>query len=557
SGSLIVRGGSVIIEQDAEKSDYKTEIIVASTEVYGGQIIIGKLSNAKVTGSGFRTGSIIIEQDAEKSTDVDTSLIVKTGGSLLFDASLNTGYDYCLKLGANTYTTFENGSTIDLDVTETGNPKPILIGQNASLLDLNENSELAAKFEHLFTLNKAELFSVPFANQNSEIFTVDAKIKTWSEANYEMDDLTNAQTFNYMQGFSIIYPAADYLSITEGILNTGTLSLGLEYTDGISIDQNGWNLCGNPYPSAIDWELQTELGNISSTIYQYDDISKQYKLYQKGGLALNGGSQYVKPGQGFFVRASGSGASLSLNNDMRLHYAVDGSSTKETPSDFLRLKVEGNSYSDETIIRFVNGATNGYDEGTDAYKLLSPVTDAPQLFSLMGSEKSKTAINSLPTHEPIGATVQLCFKAGVDGTYKITASELNFESSVDVILKDLNDNTTYNLKTTSEYSFNYTTSDAEERFELKFGDGAVGVNNLDNNKLKLDIYAFGDNVYIKTFDDKNYKYELYNINGKLIKSNNLTKKGLNAINVANLPGIYIVKVISGNKIYQKSVSLVK
>ena len=65
------------------------------------------------------------------------------------------------------------------------------------------------------------------------------------------------------------------------------------------------------------------------------------------------------------------------------------------------------------------------------------------------------------------------------------------------------------------------------------------------------------NVYIKTFDNKNYRYEVYNIDGKLIKRNILKKKGLNTVNLNSLSGIYVIKVISGKNVYRKIIPIIK
>lgn len=555
NGKLYVKGGSVIIEQDAEKTTYKTELIAPLTEIHGGQIVIGKLSNAKVTGSGFRTGSIIIEQDAEKSTDVDTSLIIKTGGSLLIDASLNNDNPFSLSLGSNTYVTFEEGSTIDLDFAQTGNSKPILIKENASLVDMNESNTLAGQFEHLFVQNTMEQFATPFSSVNSTAFTADANISAWDEVSSAFDVLTTAKDFGYMEGFSITYPAANYLSVTSGTLNSGALSSALNYTEGLNADENGWNLAGNPYPSSIDWELVTANG-FATSMYQYDKTSKQYKVYQQGGLSLNGGQQYIMPGQAFFVRAGSATASLGLNNDMRLHYFASAATTTEAPNNYLKLRVEGNGYSDETIVRFTDAATDNYDEVLDAFKLLSPDTEVPQLFTLSGTESLKMTINSLKPGNDNAVTVPLNFRAGVDGTYTLTATDLNFDATIPITLKDLSDNSTHNLVSNPTYSFTYATSDVDARFEIQFGTGITGMDNL-NKALNVAIYAFGTDVFIKTFDDKDYRYEIYNMNGKLVKNANLLNKGLNTISMNSLSGIYIVKVISGNKISKKSISIIK
>ncbi len=555
NGTLYVRGGSVIIEQDAEKSTYKTEIIVPKTEVYNGRIIIGQLSKLKVVGSGFRTGSIIIEQDAEKSTNVDTSLIIKTGGSLLIDNNLDPAANYSLSIGSNTYVTFEEGSEINLDYAQTGTVKPIILKQGASLLDMNTADQLPAKFEHSFMQNIPVLFSSPFASVNSAGFSTDATISVWNETDKSWANLATSTDFTAMEGFKVLYLTMNYNSSIEGTLNTGNVSKSLDFSSNSVAGETGWNLTGNPYPSAIIWD-SVNTDNISAAVYTYNEQTKQYSVYMKGGLSLNGAIPYLEAGKAFFVKASDANVSFSLTNAARVHYDFT-TPLKATPSDYLKLAVEGNSYSDEAIIRFVADATNDYDAQYDAFKLLAEDDAVPQIYSVLQADASKMAINTLTPPGSNGVTVPLDFKASVDGTYKISVKELNFATDVSVVLKDLKDNITQDLRTTPDYSFTYTSGDPVNRFEIQFGAGITAVDNIENQELNVDIYSNENNIYIKTFDNNEYRYEVYDIQGKVIQADKLTNKGLNTIELSTQQGIYIVKVISGNLEYKKKVAITK
>ncbi len=551
SGTLYVRGGSVIIEQDAEKATYKTEIIAPKTEVYNGRITIGQLSGVKVVGSGFRTGSIIIEQDAEKSTKVDTSLIIKRGGSLLIDNNMDPNAAFSLSIGSNTYVTFEEGSEINLDYAQTGTVKPVILKQGASLLDMNTADQLPAKFEHSFMQNIPVLFSSPFDNVNSTGFSTDATISVWNETDKSWANLGTSTYFMAMEGFKVLYPTINCSVSIEGTLNTGNVNKSLDFSSNSIAGEIGWNLTGNPYPSAIIWD-SVNTDNISAAVYTYNEQTKQYNVYMKGGISLNGAIPYLEVGKAFFVRANDANVSFSLTNAARAHYDFT-TPLKATPSDYLKLAVEGNSYSDEVIIRFVADATNDYDAQYDAFKLLAEDDAVPQIYSILASDASKMAINTLTPPGNSGVTVPLDFKASVDGAYKISVKELNFATDVSVVLKDLKDNITQDLRTNPDYSFTYTNGDPVNRFEIQFGAGITAVDKIENQELNVDIYSNKNNIYIKTFDDNEYRYEVYDIQGKVIQADKLINRGLNTIELNTQQGIYIVKVSSGNLEYKKKV----
>src|SRR6267378_3327803 len=58
--------------------------------------------------------------------------------------------------------------------------------------------------------------------------------------------------------------------------------------------------------------------------------------------------------------------------------------------DAIKLKVSGNSYSDETVIRFLEGASPGFDSNYDAWKLFSPNQNVPSIFT---KEKTGKAVS--------------------------------------------------------------------------------------------------------------------------------------------------------------------
>jgi hypothetical protein len=131
----------------------------------------------------------------------------------------------------------------------------------------------------------------------------------------------------------------------------------------------------------------------------------------------------------------------------------------------LKLKIDGNGYSDETIVYFIPQATTGFDPGYDAYKMMG-ILAAPQFYSII--DCCKLSINALP--EIYNAmTVRLGFRVGVNTNYTITATGLfTFGADTAVFLEDTKMNEFIHLKTDSVYTFFGETTDQEERFRIHF-----------------------------------------------------------------------------------------
>lgn len=134
--------------------------------------------------------------------------------------------------------------------------------------------------------------------------------------------------------------------------------------------------------------------------------------------------------------------------------------------NLLRLSVDGNTYSDQTIIIFIDGATEGFDSDYDAYKLAG-IPAAPQFYSIISC--CNLAVNALPLMVS-DVTVQMGFEVGATTTYTISATDLyTFDPSITIHLFDSIDDVLVNLRSDSVYSFMASPGDITERFKVYFG----------------------------------------------------------------------------------------
>ena len=247
------------------------------------------------------------------------------------------------------------------------------------------------------------------------------------------------------------------------------------YTNTLSSDHDGWNMIGNPYPSTIDWDAPGWVKtNIDNEVSIWNPGMQTYAQYSNG-VGVNGGSRYIPSSQAFWVHASGPNPVLTIQenckavNDPSFIRMSDQQFASIAP-DMLRLRISGNNYSDETVVRFMSNATDTFDSQFDARKFYSFSPDPPQIATVFNGEDY--AINCVPFPASSVKTIPLraYVGQGFSGTYTISRDSLwNLPSSMCVILEDRYTGTLVNLNTTISYSVYFSDTTYAPRFFLHFG----------------------------------------------------------------------------------------
>jgi hypothetical protein len=170
---------------------------------------------------------------------------------------------------------------------------------------------------------------------------------------------------------------------------------------------------------------------------------------------------------------------------------------KVNENQIIKLQIAGNNLTDETAIVFTDFATENFDNNFDALKLFSPVTNAPQIYSV-SNDFEYFAINSLNILDE-NTTIQLGLRAETEGEYSISLSEINLTDFQNVYLFDSKLNKITNLTNAQSYNFEYFTNDNPFRFVLMFSETTNVCEELKNN---VNIYS-QNNTFIK---NRNFVY---------------------------------------------------
>jgi trimeric autotransporter adhesin len=277
---------------------------------------------------------------------------------------------------------------------------------------------------------------------------------------------------------------------TTGILNQGTITVANWYTPGSTnlgfttvsdtTSVEGSNLVGNPYASSIDWD-QSDSTNTAAPIYvphiapfSYQLIltgqgAGNYNVYQAGnggvGTVNTVNSNIIPSGEGFFVFATGTGASLTFTEAAKTNAQVTGSNLylakrlalSSNTQQSMRFQLSMDTLSwDGTIIRFNANAHANYNRTEDATYRVG--TGKVSLSSLSGDRRS-LAINQLPFAVK-GQKIPLNVSAAANGTYSLGMTRITGVSQLfNVWLKDNYLKDSVDMRASSSYSFSILHSD--------------------------------------------------------------------------------------------------
>lgn len=209
-------------------------------------------------------------------------------------------------------------------------------------------------------------------------------------------------------------------------------------------------------------------------------------------------------------------------------------------TDALKLRVIGNSYQDEMVVRFLNGATTGYDGNYDAFKFFSPNPSVPSIYTTTDNGW-EMAVNSLPGLDK-SWKIPVFIKSPVAGNYTIeTEFPGLFESGTGIYLKNNLTGTFYDIDGISQFSVNFP---QDTTASLPFF--TLYINHLPELQ-SLDPLCHGDNNGILTatvFNDTISSVELTSLSASATSAANPMDSSFTNVNLE--AGTYIHKLIFKN-----------
>ena len=454
--------------------------------------------------------------------------------------------------------TNQASGTIDLDgyLTAQGNlvnNATFNINSGASFIN-NGTVSGTTTVKRSLSANQAHYISSPISGGEVNDFA-GGFVFQYSEQNSDWTSLETG-SLEVMKAYSVEFLTEKTVNFS-GNLNSGTQQINL------TNDASGWNLVGNPYTSALNWDnAGWTKTDIDATFYLWNGTNYSYygtADHAGNSLFINNATEYIPAMQGFFVKVKTgvTNGELSVTNQARVHNAEEFYKKTENKTDFqhIRLVAKGNNYEDETLIAFFAQADNEFNSKHDAYKLFTTHPEVPQIYTTT-NKGTELAINSLP--ECNEELVLNCnFTAGENGNYSISVRELNLENISKIYLEDKNLSKFSELAINDEYTFDYLISDDSDRFKIHFTQSALGVEENSNIESNITIFAIAKEVHIQSVAIENSKsvFSVFDLSGKLLMQKNLLLGYQNTVKLENLQGTYLVKLLVDGKEITKKVFL--
>ncbi len=359
----------------------------------------------------------------------------------------------------------------------------------------------------------------------------------------------------------------------SGIPNDGDYSF--------TLDQNKFNLIGNPYPSALDAEafINDNSSEFNGVIYIYNGLSDNSHVRGNYTGTYNtivsgvtvGGGRYLPIGQAFFVtkETPGSGTLVFKNSQRTLTTLSDTGSllaksdkTKKglinNDKELTTLKLDfkfnlsENEVRTRTVATVFRGLTDEYDIGFDAVMWGLQPTDL--YLKVKGSDSPYIITGTFD----FDSSLEIPLVVQLDQDREVTFS-INEKIKIDspVYLNDRVLNEFYNLDEASK-SINLISGTYDDRFFITFNNTTLSNSDYNRDDFLITIESKGNGEFLIT-NASNLQIEnakVYNILGaevfnKEIKSNmneinfNLNKlaKAVYIINIKTSEGIFNKKII--------------
>ncbi|WP_207426934.1 T9SS type A sorting domain-containing protein [Pedobacter sp. SYSU D00535] len=304
---------------------------------------------------------------------------------------------------------------------------------------------------------------------------------------------------NYANKVNAPYANPESVTVTyKGAVNQGNITRNLTYNYYPNEPFNGFNLVGNPYPAIIDWEavIRTNTSNEIRIIKPTGGC-----ITYSGGFSLNAGDQnfrYIQPGQGFFVKATGPGASITFTESAkdfstapgRLLALQEGSSVKTGISSaktaalppvsakVLRFNLQDAKNTEEALIVFSSGKSAQADLDDAVF-----FTGSTAAASTLSDDSVRLAINFMPDIAEV-EKVRLHVDGG-SGSVRLNFTDIASLSDNEIFLKDNFLNKIIDIKENRSYEFSIdrknTKTFGASRFNLLFTPRSV----LPGEVLKL------------------------------------------------------------------------
>ncbi|MCH2194081.1 T9SS type A sorting domain-containing protein [Kordia sp.] len=468
--------------------------------------------------------------------------------------------------------TVNAGATLDVyyDLTNNGT---ITVENNASLI-FRENKAVSGTGDYVVLRDSPDytnryfysFWSTPITETNANIATIFPNVGGY---NYywdasPTDAFWNNDHSNMGVGRGYAFRANHYNVETarfSGTVNNGDITEPVYYTNDPDTGESGYNIIGNPYPSAIDWEsFQKDNSDvIEGTLYYWrqteaptgDNLATDYIEYNNtGSNPLGAADGNVGTAQGFAIQAKAGGGTVTFKNTHRVvanntqffRPSSTGLLTSESKAvttshsqtdGRLSLRLSGGGLYATQLIGFIPEGTTAYDDTYDG----AFINEGAGIEFYSYISDSKMSIQALPELTNTDVEVPLGYQVLSSGTYTLQIDAEYLSQDFDIILEDRYEGTFTDLRQTG-YVFTTSPTEENDRFFLKAQyRNTLGIEDIDTSEVAI-ATLFKENRLVTITDYRDIKtVTLHDISGKQLLQNEYAD---NLLTPQLSQGIYLI-----------------
>jgi hypothetical protein len=328
---------------------------------------------------------------------------------------------------------------------------------------------------------------------------------------------------------------------------TGTYNHTATYSSNFSNTTSAFQLVGNPYLSALDWNASSgwTKTNFNDALYIWNASTNSYASYV-GGSGSNGGTQYIPSLQGFFVETNGGGGTATIGVTNDVCSIVSNPSmlrVANTATSSISITVTGTNCSDEAKINLSDDASADFDQGLDASKMFNPGT-TPSIYTI--SNGRQYAINTVSNDDAI---VPLAISFPVSGFYNVLFA-VPSSTTNQFALVDTKTGSEQVITDGQKISLSADDNSTETRYALRVG------NNTSSTALNTtsgSIYSYDKTIYIANFTGEVSQITVNDIVGNTVLVPTTVNSTMTIDGSALKTGLYIVNVIVDGKMTSNKV----
>ncbi|AXG67946.1 hypothetical protein KORDIASMS9_00128 [Kordia sp. SMS9] len=559
---------NLVAALDGDTISYLDDSDAVTTDSASNKTEITWSSTASTT--SWTTGTNWVGGTAPDATKLESVVIPSSTNYPVLTAHTIVGE---LTVDASASITVNAGATLDVyyDLTNNGT---ITVENDGALLP-RENIPVKGTGNYIIERDSPNYtntlfysyWSTPVAETDAVIATIFPDVGGfdyyWNASTTNASWNNNHTDMEVGRGYAL---RANHLNVEtavfDGTVNNGDIDEPVYYTVDPNTSESGYNIIGNPYPSAIDWEAfqKDNSDDIEGTVYYWrqtdaptgDNLASDYIEYNNtGSNPLGAADGNIATAQGFAVQAKSTGSGtvtfknshrVVANNDQffrptgEVAFATESTTTTSNSQTDGRmsLRLAGSGMYATQLVGFIPEGTINYDDTYDGPFINEGASI--EFYSYVAD--SKMSIQALPALTTTDMEVPLGYQVLSSGTYTLSIDAEYLSQDFDIILEDRYQGTFTDLRQTS-YTFTTSPTEENDRFFIQVQyRNTLSIDELDIEPNQVNVLFNGDDLQTITKRTDFEMISLYDISGKLL----LQREYAETIAMPQLArGVYVVQ----------------